>query len=161
MGRSRETLAQKGRNGLASHALHATEPTSYATHRRIPAPRGRRTVSGGAPRAVAGFGLELHHEKTRLIEFGRFVVQRREERKLGKPATFNFLGFTHICATSREGKFLLVRRTMRERMRATLREVKANLRRRQHLPIPAQGRWLGAVVRGYFAYHAVPTNVKA
>jgi group II intron reverse transcriptase/maturase len=110
---------------------------------------------------LRGFGLELHPEKTRLIEFGRFAVQRREERGLGKPATFNFLGFTHICATAREGKFLLVRRTMRERLRARLREVKANLRRRQHLPIPTQGRWLGAVVRGYFAYHAVPTNVQA
>jgi RNA-directed DNA polymerase len=110
---------------------------------------------------LRGFGLELHPEKTRLIEFGRFAVQRREERNLGKPATFNFLGFTHISAKSREGKFLLVRQTMRERMRATLRAVKANLRRRQHLPIPTQGRWLGAVVRGYFAYHAVPTNVKA
>jgi hypothetical protein len=110
---------------------------------------------------LRGFGLELHPEKTRLIEFGRFAVQRREERNLGKPATFNFLGFTHISAESREQKFLLVRQTMRERMRAKLREVKANLRRRQHLPIPTQGRWLGAVVRGYFAYHAVPTNVKA
>jgi RNA-directed DNA polymerase len=110
---------------------------------------------------LRGFGLELHPEKTRLIEFGRFAVQRREERNLGKPATFNFLGFTHISAESREGKFLLVRQTMRERMRAKLREVKANLRRRQHLPIPVQGRWLRAVVRGYFAYHAVPTNVKA
>jgi len=110
---------------------------------------------------LRGFGLELHPEKTRLIEFGRFAVQRREERNLGKPATFNFLGFTHISAESRERKFLLVRQTMRERMRAKLREVKANLRRRQHLPIPTQGRWLGAVVRGYFAYHAVPTNVKA
>lgn len=110
---------------------------------------------------LRGFGLELHPEKTRLIEFGRFAVQRREERNLGKPATFNFLGFTHVSAESRERKFLLVRQTMRERMRAKLREVKANLRRRQHLPIPTQGRWLGAVVRGYFAYHAVPTNVKA
>jgi group II intron reverse transcriptase/maturase len=110
---------------------------------------------------LRSFGLELHPEKTRLIEFGRFAVQRREERGLGKPATFTFLGFTHICAKSREQKFLLVRRTMRERMRARLRAVKANLRRRQHLPIPTQGCWLGAVVRGYFAYHAVPTNVQA
>jgi len=110
---------------------------------------------------LRSFDLELHSEKTRLIEFGRFAVQRRAERGLGKPVTSNFLGFTHICAGTREGKFLLMRRTMRERMRARLREVNASLRRRQHQPIPTQGGWLGAVVRGYFAYHAVPTNVQA
>jgi hypothetical protein len=152
---------ETGRNGRASQALDATAPVPYSTRRGIPAPRGGRTVSGGASWRLRGFGLELHPEKTRVIEFGRFAVQRREERSLGKPATFNFLGFAHISAKSGEGKFLLVRQTMRERMRATLRAVKANLRRRQHLPIPTQGRWLRAVVRGYFAYHAVPTNVKA
>ena len=87
------------------------------------------------------------------------VALRTEERKPREASDLQLSGFTHISAKSRERKFLLVRQTMRERIRAKLREVKANLRRRQHLPIPTQGRWLGAVVRGYFAYHAVPTNV--
>jgi group II intron reverse transcriptase/maturase len=105
------------------------------------------------------FSLELHPEKTRLIEFGRYAAERREKRAEGKPETFNFLGFTHICATTREGRFQLARRTIRKRMRAKLHDVKAELRQRWHLPIRAQGRWLGSVVRGFFAYHAVPTNL--
>lgn len=107
------------------------------------------------------FSLELHPEKTRLIEFGRFASERRQERQLGKPETFDFLGFTHICAKTKAGKFLLKRRTVRTRMRDKLRQVKAELLRRRHLPIPVQGQWLGSVVRGYFVYHAVPTNVHA
>lgn len=107
------------------------------------------------------FALELHPEKTRLIEFGRYASQRRRERAKGKPETFDFLGFTHICAETQEGKFLLKRQTMRKRMRQRLKTVKAELQRRRHQPIPEQGRWLGSVVRGYFAYHAVPTNIHA
>ena len=107
------------------------------------------------------FGLELHPEKTRLLEFGRYADKRRRERGLGKPETFDFLGFTHICSEGRNGKFLLRRQTMRKRMRERLRTVKTELMRRRHLPIPEQGKWLGSVVRGYFAYHAVPTNVHA
>jgi group II intron reverse transcriptase/maturase len=105
------------------------------------------------------FSLELHPEKTRLIAFGRYAAPRRQEQGLrGAPETFAFLGFTHICARTRSGKFLLVRRTVRKRMTATLRRVRDELMRRRHLAVPEQGRWLGAVVRGYFAYHAVPTN---
>jgi group II intron reverse transcriptase/maturase len=107
------------------------------------------------------FSLELHPEKTRLIEFGRYAADRRRERGLGKPETFDFLGLTHICARTRAGKFQLRRQTMRKRQRAKLHEVKGELMRRRHLPIPDQGRWLGNVVRGYFAYHAVPTNIRA
>jgi RNA-directed DNA polymerase len=106
------------------------------------------------------FALSLHPEKTRLIEFGRFAAKDRKSRGLGKPETFNFLGFTHICSRSRRGAFQLKRQTRRDRMRARLRAIKEELKRRMHEPIPIQGKWLGQVVRGYFAYHAVPTNSK-
>ncbi len=108
---------------------------------------------------LARFALGLHAEKTRLIRFGHFAAEQRRERGLGKPETFNFLGFTHICGKTRAGGFLLKRRTMRKRMRAKLREVKIELMRRRHLPIPVQGLWVASVVRGHFAYHAVPTNI--
>jgi RNA-directed DNA polymerase len=104
------------------------------------------------------FALSLHPEKTRLIEFGRFAAERRERRGLGKPETFNFLGFSFICGKTRSGKFQIKRKTRRDRMRVKLREIKQALRRRMHRPIPEQGKWLGQVVRGYFNYHAVPTN---
>ena len=107
------------------------------------------------------FSLTLHPEKTRLIEFGRFAAVGRETRGLGKPETFNFLGFTFICGKSRQGKFLLKRKTRHDRMKAKLKEVKGELRRRMHQPIPEQGRWLRQVVTGFFAYHAVPTNSRA
>jgi RNA-directed DNA polymerase len=110
---------------------------------------------------LAEFALSLHPEKTRLIEFGRFAAVTRAQRGLGKPETFNFLGFTFICGTSRQGQFQLKRKTRRDRMRAKLREVKEELRRRMHQPIPEQGRWLRQVVTGFFAYHAVPTNSAA
>ena len=104
------------------------------------------------------FALSLHPEKTRLIEFGRFAAANRERRGLGKPETFNFLGFTFICGKSRRGNFLLKRKTRRDRMRAKLQEIKEELRRRMHQPIPEQGKWLRQVVTGFFNYHAVPTN---
>jgi RNA-directed DNA polymerase len=107
------------------------------------------------------FALSLHPEKTRLIEFGRHAAANRERRGLGKPETFNFLGFTFICGKSRRGKFLIKRKTRRDRMRAKLQEVKEVLRQRMHRPIPEQGKWLRQVVRGYFNYHAVPTNDRA
>jgi group II intron reverse transcriptase/maturase len=107
------------------------------------------------------FGLTLHPQKTRLIEFGRRAAADRERRGLGKPATFNFLGFTHICGRSRKGKFLLHRRTRRDRLRAKLREVKQTLRRRLHEPVAKTGAWLRQVVGGFNAYHAVPTNLHA
>ena len=107
------------------------------------------------------FGLELHGEKTRLLEFGRHAAARRQRRGLGKPETFTFLGFAFICGKSRRGAFQLQRKTRGDRMRATLRAVKDQLRRRMHDAIPEQGRWLKAVVSGFFAYHAVPTNTRA
>jgi hypothetical protein len=107
------------------------------------------------------FALSLHPEKTRLIEFGRFAANNRKRRGLGKPETFNFLGFTFICGKSKRGKFLLRRKSRADRMRAKIREVKAQLQRRMHQPIPEQGKWLRQVVAGYFNYHAVPTNTRA
>jgi RNA-directed DNA polymerase len=107
------------------------------------------------------FSLSLHPDKTRLIEFGRFAAANRKRHGLGKPETFNFLGFTFICGKSRRGKFLIKRKTRRDRMRAKLQAVKEELRRRMHQPIPAVGVWLGRVVKGYFNYHAVPTNSHA
>lgn len=105
------------------------------------------------------FSLELHPEKTRLIAFGRYAAARRQEQGLrGAPDTFDFLGFTHCCARTRAGKFILLRRTVRKRMQATLHRVRDELMRRRHLNVAEQGKWVGAVVRGYFAYHAVPTN---
>jgi RNA-directed DNA polymerase len=107
------------------------------------------------------FSLSLHPDKTRLIEFGRFAAARRAQRGLGKPETFNFLGFVFISGRSRQGKFQLKRKSRRDRLRAKLSEIKEELRRRMHQAIPEQGRWLAQVIRGYFAYHAVPTNFPA
>jgi RNA-directed DNA polymerase len=104
------------------------------------------------------FSLSLHPEKTRLIEFGRHAAANRKRRGLGKPETFNFLGFTFVCGKSLRGKFLLKRRSRRDRMKAKLKEIGRELRRRMHQPIPQQAAWLKQVVAGYFGYHAVPTN---
>jgi len=110
---------------------------------------------------LAQFALTLHPDKTRLIQFGRRAAAERQRTGLGKPETFDFLGFTHICGQSRRGRFLLFRRTRGDRKRAKVREVKEELRRRMHDPIPSQGQWLRQVVTGFFAYHAVPTNLDA
>ena len=107
------------------------------------------------------FALSLHPDKTRLIEFGRYAAETPSTARSSKPETFNFLGFTHICGRSSRGVFQLKRQTRRDRMRARLRAIKEELQRRMHEPIPLQGKWLRQVVRGYFAYHAVPTNCKA
>jgi RNA-directed DNA polymerase len=107
------------------------------------------------------FALSLHPEKTRLIEFGRFAAERRKRQGLGKPETFNFLGFTFICGKTRAGKFQIKRKTRADRMRAKLKMVQEEMWRRMHRPIPDQGAWLHYVVRGYFNYHAVPTNSRA
>jgi group II intron reverse transcriptase/maturase len=104
------------------------------------------------------FALALHPEKTRLIEFGRHAAESRKRRGLGKPETFNFLGFTFMCGKSKRGKFLIWRKSRKDRMRAKVREVKTELRRRMHQSIPEQGKWLKQVTAGYFNYHAVPTN---
>ena len=107
------------------------------------------------------FALSLHPDKTRLIEFGRHAAVRRERRGLGKPETFNFLGFTFICGKSLKGHFLLHRKSRGDRMRAKLQEIQEELRQRRHQAIPLQGEWLRSVVSGYFNYHAVPTNGRA
>jgi RNA-directed DNA polymerase len=107
------------------------------------------------------FALSLNDEKTRLIEFGRFAEQNRKRRGLGKPETFNFLGFTFISGRSRSGKFLIKRKSRRDRMRVKLQAIKQELRRRMHQSIATQGKWLKRVVTGYFNYHAVPTNTRA
>lgn len=105
------------------------------------------------------FNLELHPEKTRLLQFGKLASDFRKQDGKGRPETFDFLGFTHICGKSTNGKFLVHRRTIKKRLRSKLREVKNELMRRRHLPVPEQGRWLGSVVRGHYAYYAVPTNI--
>ena len=107
------------------------------------------------------FGLELHPEKTRLIEFGRFAAERRKRRGEGKPETFNFLGFTHICGTNYQtGKFTIHRTTIGKRMAAKLNDIRAQLRKRMHARVPGTAKWLQQVVSGYFQYHAIPGNLK-
>jgi RNA-directed DNA polymerase len=108
------------------------------------------------------FGLELHPEKTRLLEFGPFAAENRRRRGQGKPETFNFLGFTHICGKKRSnGRFTVVRQTIRKRLQAKLGEVKAELRRRMHEPIPKVGTWLRSIVGGHMRYYGVPMNSPA
>jgi len=107
------------------------------------------------------FSLSLHPDKTRLIEFGRHAAAKRKRQGLGKPETFMFLGFTFICGKSRRGAFQLKRKTRRDRMRAKLLDIKEELRRRMHHPIPEQGKWLRQIVLGHLAYFAVPTNSRA
>ena len=111
------------------------------------------------------FGLELHPEKTRLIEFGRYAASDRKRQGLGKPEAFDFLRFrhiwlTHICGKTRKGRFALVRRAVKKRMRATLTAIRERLMEQRQAQIPEQGHWLGRVLRGYFNYHAVPGNLK-
>jgi RNA-directed DNA polymerase len=109
---------------------------------------------------LAKFGLELHAEKTRLIEFGRFAAQNREQRGEGKPETFTFLGFTHYCGKRRkDGAFIVWRETAKKRMVAKLQAIKVELKHRRHEPIPSVGAWLRKVTSGYYQYHAVPGNL--
>ena len=108
---------------------------------------------------LASFALTLHPEKTRLIEFGRHAAENRSRRGDGKPDTFDFLGFTHICGPTKDGQgFQLWRKSARKRMKAKIRAIEDELRRRMHDPLVEQGKWLSSVVRGFFAYHAVPNN---
>jgi RNA-directed DNA polymerase len=104
------------------------------------------------------FGLELHPEKTRLIEFGRFAAERRSKAGLGKPETFSFLGFTHYCGKTRKGAFTIKRQSMAKRMRAKLLEIKAQLKRQMHSTVAEMGAWLRSVVLGWLNYYAVPGN---
>lgn len=107
------------------------------------------------------YKLKLHPTKTRLIEFGRFAATNRRERNEGKPETFDFLGFTHICGKTRRGKFCIRRQTSRKRLRRKLQEIKVNLIKRMHEPLTSIGEWLASVIRGFTQYHAVPGNMKA
>lgn len=107
------------------------------------------------------FNLELHPDKTRLIEFGRFAEERRRRRGKGKPETFDFLGFTHICDKDRKGWFKIVRKTVKKRMRAKLGQLKDELRRRMHWPVHEVGLWLHRVTQGYYRYYAVPENLRS
>jgi RNA-directed DNA polymerase len=106
------------------------------------------------------FGLSLNPQKTRLIEFGRYAEERREKRGMGRPETFDFLGFTHCCSKNRNGTFKILRLTVKKRMRATLASIRKTLKRRRHEPVELVGQWLQRVVRGYFNYFAVPDNLK-
>lgn len=117
---------------------------------------------GALAERLAKFALELHPEKTRLLEFGPYAAERRARKGLGKPETFNFLGFTHICATKRSnGRFTVLRQTMRKRLQAKPGEVKIELQRRMHAPIPEVAQWLRLVVSGHFRYYGVPMNTPA
>ena len=109
---------------------------------------------------LAKFSLTLHPDKTRLIEFGRFADTNRRGRGGGKPETFNFLGFTHICGKTRRGTFCVLRRTLAKKMRAKLRELALELRKRMHWPVREVGRWLQQVVQGHYQYYGVPRNVR-
>ena len=104
------------------------------------------------------YSLELHPDKTRLIEFGRYAAENRKRRGAGKPESFDFLGFTHACDRSRNGRFIVLRQTIRKRMQAKLAEIKLELRRRLHHSTPSVGQWLRSVVQGHFQYYAVPRN---
>src|SRR5713101_8209574 len=107
------------------------------------------------------FGLELHPEKTRLLEFGRFAAQNRQRREEGKPETFDFLGLTHISGKDRKGRFAVKRRTVRKRLQAKLRDVKTELRRRLNVPVRKVGEWLASVLRGHYRYYGVVGNFEA
>ena len=157
--------AAAGVDGLTWHAygerleenladLHAR--VHRGAYRALPSRRRMIPKPDGSERPLGIASIE-----ERLIEFGRHAAQRRKSRGLGKPETFTFLGFIHICGRSRIGKFLLWRKSRRDRMRAKLQAIQTDLQRKMHETIGAQGRWLRAVVRGYFNYHAVPTNSSA
>jgi len=107
------------------------------------------------------FCLEIHSGKTQLIEFGRFAIESRKERGEGKPKTFNFLGFTHICGKTRNGRYSVIRHTIKSRMERKLKEIKVQLRKRLHNPIKETGKWLCSVIKGHMNYYAVPGNYKA
>ena len=120
-----------------------------------------REFLGGLRKRLQEYGLNLHDGKTRLIEFGRFASSNRKDRGEGKPETFDFLGFTHLCGKTRTGKFKLQRITVAKRMTRKLAELKEELRKRMHDPLGKTGRWLASVIRGVVRYFAVPGNLKS
>jgi hypothetical protein len=121
---------------------------------------GRKILSD-LKRRFAKFGLRLHKDKTRLIEFSRFAAERRAKRGERRPKTFEFLGFTHYCSQTKDGRFIIKRKTQRKRMIRKLKELRIEARRRMHWLIGEQQRWLAAVLRGHYAYYGVPTNSRA
>ena len=167
---ARDSLLPRGPQ--ETHLLR-DRPGADEILRNDPRPQSRRTgASSHAPpnfrqnlpsnnERLAGFALELHPEKTRLIEFGRFAQVNRQQRGEGKPEAFTFLGFTHYCSTDTKGHFAVRRRTVPQRMRTTLHAIKAKLRQRMHEPVNAVGVWLKPVVSGYYRYHALPDNQRA
>ena len=110
---------------------------------------------------LAKFSLEMHEGKTKLIEFGRFAIEDRKEHGERKPETFDFLGFTHICAKKKNGRFTIYRKTITKRLRDKIKKVREILLRKRHRPVSEQGAWLRAVMRGHFNYYGVPGNRKA
>ena len=120
-----------------------------------------RAMHAALAERLAKFGLELHPDKTRVIQFGRFARTNREERGLGKPETFEFLGFTHIAGVSRQGKFQLKRRTSRKKRRAKLARLTEEIRERRHHRVADQHAWLSSVLVGHYRYYGVPTNYAA
>jgi len=110
---------------------------------------------------LARFHLELHPEKTRLLNFGRFAAEDREKRGEKKPETFNFLGFTHICSKNRNGRFCVQRISQRKKVQAKLKEIKQTLRRRINFPLPDIGKWLSQVLSGHYQYYGVPRNIRS
>jgi RNA-directed DNA polymerase len=148
----------KVRNDYASQPSHAGYVSTKSIE-RIPIMSPLFRFLEAMRERLSKYSLTLHPDKTRLLAFGRFAADQRARMGLGKPETFNFLGFTFISGKSREGKFLVRRKSRRDRVKAKLKEIKVALRANMHKPIPEQGTWLGQVVRGYFAYHAVPTNL--
>jgi hypothetical protein len=143
----------------SSGAVPAAAAASAASDNPSPSPKCRLLTE--LRQRFTKFGLELHPGKTRLIEFGRYAARERRQRGLGKPETFDFLGFTHICAKSRKGTFWIKRITIAKRARAKLKEINEQLKRRRHEPIPVQGQWLASVLRGHVGYYAVPGNSDA
>jgi group II intron reverse transcriptase/maturase len=107
------------------------------------------------------FSLEIHEGKTKLIEFGRFAIENRKEHGEGKPETFDFLGFTHICSKKKNGRFTIYRKTITKRLRDKIKKVRETLLRERHRPVSEQGAWLRAVMQGHFNYYGVPGNRKA
>ena len=110
------------------------------------------------PDRLAKFGLSLHEGKTRLVEFGRFAAANRHRRGEGRPETFDFLGFTHFCGVTRKGGVMVQRKTQRTRMIRKLKELRAAMKKRRHDPVADQSRWLGAVLRGHYAYFGITGN---
>jgi RNA-directed DNA polymerase len=120
-----------------------------------------RTMREALAARFAEYGLELHPDKTRVLRFGRFAREHCAKEGRRRPETFDFLGFTHISAKAPDGRFRLVRRTSRKKRRAKLAELRAEIRRRRHVPVPEQHRWLQAVLRGHAQYYGVPGNANA